>query len=346
MERAIASSDLVDALSSHGGVDALARALGDGRRSVVRGGGGAFSAVLGWALAQRLSRLVVLVVAHADDVETYRDTLLSLGGNACGFPAMEALPGESEGTIELLRERLGAQRWVADLGDGSAGVLVASIHALMQEVCDPRAMDGVVRTIERGGAGGGYSPASLLDWLDSAGYRRVDAIEEAGEVALRGGIMDVFCAGASSPIRLDFFGDEIESIHEIDIETMGSDRSLERVDLIACEEGVLGAPGAGSLVDSLTTSAVVLLDEPSEIVSRDGGITSGRWMGTACRARRGCSRRSRQGSRHAQSTGDSRPMRRRAMSRSIWTRMRSPSCPATWSRASRRWSSCASRASG
>ena len=65
-------------------------------------------------------------------------------------------------------------------------------------------------------------PEMLVEHLLSVGYTRVDVVEMPGQVTLRGGILDVYSPEMDRPVRIDFFGDEIESIRKFDPETQRS----------------------------------------------------------------------------------------------------------------------------
>ncbi len=69
--------------------------------------------------------------------------------------------------------------------------------------------------------------AELIAWATSVGYEAVTIVQRVGEVARSGGIMDIYSPGSPGPTRLDFFGDEIDSIRLFD---PNSQRSLERID--------------------------------------------------------------------------------------------------------------------
>ncbi|MFM8818707.1 MAG: hypothetical protein ACKOHI_12695, partial [Phycisphaerales bacterium] len=82
-------------------------------------------------------------------------------------------------------------------------------------------------------AGTRCPPRDLTAWLAAGGYVRTEAIENPGEFAVRGGVMDVFPPGGALPVRLDFFGDEVERIFEVDLATHASDRKVDAVQLVA-----------------------------------------------------------------------------------------------------------------
>ena len=228
-------------------VRALTEALASGMSAVATGVRGALSPLLAAELARTLNKTVLLVVAHLDEADDALDDLEALGVEPGWnqlvferFGALEVLPGETAVNLELLAERLAVVEHAANHRYADRpGVLIAPIQALMQGVPAPDQLDRYNLTLR---AGETYPPGALFDWLDRAGYVRQDAIEQPGDFATRGGIVDLYpVAGrvtlppqgpkgtatpaAISPIRLDYFGDEIESIRRVDPDTMGSGES-------------------------------------------------------------------------------------------------------------------------
>ncbi len=84
-----------------------------------------------------------------------------------------------------------------------------------------------------------HSPASLAEFLSNHAYLRTDTVRETGEFAIRGGIVDVFPPGHSDPVRLDFFGDEIETMRVFDAATQRSTGRLDRLILRPVAEFML-----------------------------------------------------------------------------------------------------------
>jgi transcription-repair coupling factor (superfamily II helicase) len=200
---------------------------------------GSSTRLISAAVATRTQRPILMVVAHLDEADDAAAELESLGISSSVLPALEVLPGETAVSLDLFARRLALVRRLHD-GDELPRAIVAPVQSLMQGVPRPERLAELTLTIRSGGES---SPDRLINWLGNAGYQRLDSIEEPGDFAVRGGIIDVFpppggsstipeTRGESMPFRLDFFGDEIESITEIDLETMGSDRRLDRVDLV------------------------------------------------------------------------------------------------------------------
>ncbi|MBW3543391.1 MAG: hypothetical protein KY476_24315, partial [Planctomycetes bacterium] len=99
---------------------------------------------------------------------------------------------------------------------GPPRIVVTSIQALLQPVPSRADREAATRTLT---VGDELDPEELMRWLLERGFDRVPALEAPGEFAMHGGILDVFPADAIDPLRLEFFGDEIESIRRFDVET-------------------------------------------------------------------------------------------------------------------------------
>ena len=79
----------------------------------------------------------------------------------------------------------------------------------------------------------------LVHWLEDNGFLRSTTVREAGEYAVRGGILDLFAAGAEAPVRLDFFGETLESIRNFDPDSQRTIAPRKRIDLVPVNEMVL-----------------------------------------------------------------------------------------------------------
>ena len=273
-------------------VRALAAALRDSAHLVAQGAQGGSTHMVAGAIAQLTRAPVLLVVAHVDDADDAADALTSLGVTASVFPALELTRAGETVAPEALAQRLRvAEQSLAGAhheltADSTAfpapgSVLVAPIQALMQTLPSRDSMPAVTRQLRLHDS---MSLTDLVRWLESAGYSREDAIEEPGDFAVRGGIVDIFAPaalaqtmgdGASAQvaaIRLDFFGDEIDAIHEIDIDTMGVDQALAGVRLVTCDAAALDDSGAGSPLLAWTPDNIIAItDETLEVTQQGRG---------------------------------------------------------------------------
>ncbi len=117
-----------------------------------------------------------------------------------------------------------------------AQLLVTTVNALLQRVLTPFRIREAVRLIEPGMQIGHESLAALLQ---RQGYSRSDTVIDAGEFAVRGSVFDIFPSGLDQGLRLDFFGDELETLRLFDPATQRSTGSIERHLLLPASEALL-----------------------------------------------------------------------------------------------------------
>ena len=128
---------------------------------------------------------------------------------------------------EIAAERLAL---LSQIEKGSASELIVTTRAALDQPAPKR---GKLRSASleiRRGAGLGM--ADLLNALSSAGYERVVQVTTRGQFAVRGGIVDVFSWQTTLPLRIEFFGDEIESLREFDLDTQTSVRRCEEASIL------------------------------------------------------------------------------------------------------------------
>ncbi len=255
---------------------AFAKGLDAGHRTIATGSVGSSISLVSIALSKQIKRPVLIVCAHLDEAEDIYAEINTVQPNTGAvFPALELAPGESSVSAELFAQRAAmiAQFRVGQVPD----VLIAPISALMQPVPSEQRINALVREVREASE---VAPGKLIEWMSNAGYERVDTIEYPGQFTSRGGIIDVFpptgptsnAGGSPIPVRIDFFGDEIDSISEIDIDTMGSDRKISSVLLGAVGDAQLaGARDDQSVLEYLPKDSVVLLAETFEVVEQGRG---------------------------------------------------------------------------
>ena len=93
-------------------------------------------------------------------------------------------------------------------------------------------------------AGCGLDRDNLVRWLADHGYTRLDAVEDAGDFAVRGDIVDFWSPGGgeagSFPTRINLFGDQVESVHHFDLESLGPTGNIAEARLVAAGIGRRG----------------------------------------------------------------------------------------------------------
>lgn len=267
----------------------LADHLVAGRHVRATGQWGAAALVLAAAVQRRLHRPVLIVTAHLDEADDAIDQLTFFRPDAASvlFPAHEVLPGESNTSEELATQRLSL---LADMvqwqnaGERSAGppssagpsaansslaapvapaFFVAPIQALMQNTPDRDLLAELVLSLS---VGASFDRDRLIRWLAEHGYARLEAVEDAGDFAVRGEIVDLWAPGSSEPVRIDFFCDQIESIHGFDLETLGPTKQVSSIRLVAIgEKATWPVEHTTHFLSFLPADTIVWLVEPPEM---------------------------------------------------------------------------------
>ncbi len=139
------------------------------------------------------------------------------------FPAWDCLPYDRVSpSAATVSERIATLTRLLEPAAGPRLVLT-TVNAAVQRVPPASVFANKSLAVRTGGT---IAPEKLAAFLQSNGYGRTDTVMEPGEFAIRGGIFDVFPSGEPDPLRLDFFGDTVESIRRFDAATQ---RSVEDV---------------------------------------------------------------------------------------------------------------------
>ena len=133
------------------------------------------------------------------------------------FPPWEVLPHEGKlPHADTISDRLQTLAALADhskSGRQTPKLVVTSISALLQKTFPPGEIRNRTRSLQ---CGDKINPLDLVEWLEAQGYEPEAQVTQKGEIALRGGILDVWPLTRPWPVRLEFFGDELESLRHFD----------------------------------------------------------------------------------------------------------------------------------
>ncbi len=246
------------------------------------------------ALLRKLfpKRPIVVVTENLKSQESLQQDLETwLGWSPLFYPAWEVMPHEGKlPHADVISDRL--QTLVALAPDSrlktqDSRLVVTSVTALLQKTFAPGELTRRTRTLTRGDR---TDPLDLAEWLEAQGYEPEAQVTQKGDIALRGGILDVFPLTSPWPVRLEFFGDELESLREFDPLTQMSRGETDCVTLPpAGELGILksrvqgpadaalarsGVPGESrveglaTLLDYLPRETIFLLCEPGQLALR------------------------------------------------------------------------------
>jgi transcription-repair coupling factor (superfamily II helicase) len=151
------------------------------------------------------------------------------------FPAWDCLPYDrvSPHAGVVAQRMMTLSRLARVQGRDKPSVLLTTVNAVLQRV-PPRS---TLAAQSLSAAPGNRLPmAGITAWLELNGFNRVSTVREAGDYAVRGGIIDLFAPGMAEPLRLDFFGDTLETIRSFDPETQRTDADLRALNLVPMAE--------------------------------------------------------------------------------------------------------------
>ncbi|MFC7290632.1 transcription-repair coupling factor [Hirschia litorea] len=143
------------------------------------------------------------------------------------FPAWDCLPYDRVSpTAHISAMRCSALARLAHRDPAEKILVVTTAHALVQRIAPVTQM---AQASFAAGVGADVDQSALQDYLTINGYTRADIVREPGEYAIRGGIVDIYPPDRPEPVRLDFFGDNLESLRSFDAETQRSTADLRQI---------------------------------------------------------------------------------------------------------------------
>lgn len=259
----------------------------------VEGTWGSFARLLAAHVARTLNRPVLYICPHVDDADRAVDDLRTFdAGRVELLPAWEGEEELADATDETRAERLR----IVSLMTGSdnalrrGGLIVAPVQALCQPVAKPAALEAGSLHLKADAA---VDPEQIVEWLVNNSFERVDAVDLPGQFARRGGIVDIYApltcgkvgaglracpdgnesgqpqgvaptASHAQAIRIEFFGDTIESIREIDLDTQRSTHEIAGLGIVAATAGAT-ADQRELFANIMPEEAIVVFEEPLDV---------------------------------------------------------------------------------
>jgi transcription-repair coupling factor (superfamily II helicase) len=190
------------------------------------------------------------------------------------LPSWDCLPydriGPSSGVSATRMSTLA--RLARGLGDKKPAILVMPAPALLQRV---PTKDVLLRASYSARVGNVVDIKDLERYFAVNGYTRASTVSERGEFAIRGGVIDVYPPAAEEPVRLDLFGDTLESIRAFDPETQRSTKQLKEIDLLPVSEALLDAEGISRFRKGYVAEFGAPGDDPLYAAVSEGGRRAG-----------------------------------------------------------------------
>ena len=193
-------------------------------------------------MARAAKQPVIVIVADNKAAEAL-EPLLKAGCELTGaidparvvrFPAHDVLPFENLSPHPDVQEQRAAALW--KLSTGAVDILIAPVESAAMKLFDLNYYAGLAVTLKRSEE---IDIEVLTAHLASVGYTQMDIVEMPGQYTRRGGILDVYSPDADRPVRIELFGDEIETIRKFDPETQRSQAGLDETQLLPLTEAPL-----------------------------------------------------------------------------------------------------------
>ena len=186
------------------------------------------------------------------------------------LPAHDVLPFENLSPHPDIQEQRAKTLW--KMATGEASIVVAPVEAAAMKLFPAPFYAGLAQILRRGEE---VDVDTLLAHLTSVGYTRMDIVEMPGQFTRRGGILDVYSPEADRPVRLEFFGDEIESIRKFDPETQRSAAPLDEARLLPLTETPVSERLLAAVHARLSGARVESSDDPEmlEEAIAAGGVS-------------------------------------------------------------------------
>ena len=185
-------------------------------------------------LVEKLEKWVVFVTSDLDSAERLHDDLSLLldKTKVSFFPPAEAAPYEDQdANPSLVRLRLEAQ---LNLLNNDSGVVVATHQGLLQYMQTPEDFVDHQFHINKSKE---HHFEDLISGLVAAGYERCDVVEDVGHLAVRGGIIDIYPWTNDDPVRIEFFGNVVESIRTFNVVSQRSIEEIDQISILPRQEG-------------------------------------------------------------------------------------------------------------
>jgi len=218
---------------------AIARVKGGAGRTRASGltptGKALFYSLLQRATARPLA-VVVSDNRSVDELLPVIRSLAELTGavppeSVIGLPAYDVLPFESQSPHPEIQEARATALW--KIATGGANIVITPFAAASMRLREASFYAGLAQVVLRGEM---IDPERLVEHLRLAGYSQVDVVEMPGEFAHRGGLIDVYPPESERPVRIELFGDEVESLRKFDPATQRSAVATEEVALLPLTE--------------------------------------------------------------------------------------------------------------
>ncbi|MBN2212836.1 MAG: transcription-repair coupling factor [Bacteroidales bacterium] len=247
------------------------------KRFALKGLAGSSGSVFTSAVIRRIKGIHLFILPEKDDAAYYYNDLVSLLGehNILFFPSSykrSVQYGQPDNANIILRTEVlntTGSFIQAHPDTGNCLIIITYPEALVEKVITYKKLqkNTLYLTIHDK-----ISIGFITEVLEEYKFERTDFVYEPGQYAVRGGIVDIFSYADKKPYRIDFFGNDIESIRTFDIETQVSDSQLEKIIILPDVRELSLEDARVSFLDYFPTSGMIWLSDTGYIADRITGI--------------------------------------------------------------------------
>lgn len=226
------------------------------------------------AFAQKLTgkHILILTGASQEEAALFHDFGIFTDVPVVDFPAWETLPSENvPPSPDIVGERYEVLEKI--LQSKKPHIILTSLQASLQKLISPSTFDSLYFELR---VGEELPFDDLIEHFVSMGYERRPVASDKGEFAVRGGIIDIFPVSSPDPFRIEFWGDEIESLRIYDPVGQKTVRKVERVSINPARELELleNTPKLSTILDYLGPDTLVILDDLMALEDRYAQLKS------------------------------------------------------------------------
>ena len=227
-------------------------------------------------LQKATGRPLIAVVSDnraAEDLVPVLQGFAELTGSAeqdsiVALPTRDVLPFQNLSPHPEIQEERATALW--KIATGAVSIVVAPVAATTIRLASTEYYTDLARTVRRGET---IDTEPLLQHLNTVGYDATDVVEMPGQYALRGGILDVYSPEADRPVRIEFFGDEVESIRKFDPASQRSSSPVDEALLLPLTETPVREDLLGAIHVRLSGKRLAGNEQVIEQAVRSGGVT-------------------------------------------------------------------------
>ena len=261
-------NQLKDRFVASAGFQRMLATIGKGASFLWNGCAGSSYALIGGCLADNTSRPILVVLPNVGDVERAAEDISSFTNvSVMTYPVISESANKSKDDISLADDENHGKRLRVlkrfDEAPTESLVVVTSLSAIIQSVPSRSAISTDSIRLDKKKE---FDRDKLIHWLNQNGFESVPAVELPNEFSVRGDIVDVFATDWEKPVRIEFFGDEIDSIRNFDVVSQLSGDG-DKLDSISITKISAGDDVKSRFTDRLPSDLLILFVETTKAVS-------------------------------------------------------------------------------